>query len=115
MAYSASKAALEAMSAIWAKELAGTGITVNVLVPGGPTDTPFIHDASGIARERMLKPEIMGAPVSWMLSDASNTVTGRRISALQWDPAMPPDDPAQTAIRDAGWPELTGDVYWPDP
>src|SRR5580704_12974863 len=39
--YGAAKAALESMSAVWAKELAGTGITVNVLVPGGPTDTPM--------------------------------------------------------------------------
>jgi len=30
-----SKAALEAFSAIMAKDLAGTGVTVNVLVPGG--------------------------------------------------------------------------------
>ncbi|MGH6989318.1 MAG: SDR family NAD(P)-dependent oxidoreductase, partial [Stellaceae bacterium] len=38
-AYGAAKAALEASTASWAKELDGTGITVNVLVPGGPTDT----------------------------------------------------------------------------
>ena len=38
-AYGASKAALEASSAIWAKDLAGTGVSVNILVPGGPTET----------------------------------------------------------------------------
>jgi hypothetical protein len=32
------------MSAVWAKELEGSATTVNVLVPGGPTDTPMICD-----------------------------------------------------------------------
>jgi len=35
------KAALEAMSATIAKALDGTGVTVNVLVPGGFTNTPM--------------------------------------------------------------------------
>src|SRR5713101_9544729 len=42
--YGPSKAALEALSAIMAKDLDGTGVTVNVLVPGGVTDTPMISD-----------------------------------------------------------------------
>jgi NAD(P)-dependent dehydrogenase (short-subunit alcohol dehydrogenase family) len=40
--YGPSKAALEALSAIRAKDLDGTGVTVNVLVPGGVTNTPMI-------------------------------------------------------------------------
>ena len=36
--YGPSKAALEALNAIMAKDLDGTGVTVNVLVPGGVTD-----------------------------------------------------------------------------
>src|SRR5215813_2792303 len=35
--YGAAKAAFESLSAVWATELEGSGITVNVLVPGGPT------------------------------------------------------------------------------
>jgi NAD(P)-dependent dehydrogenase (short-subunit alcohol dehydrogenase family) len=42
----------ESMSAVWAKELEGSAITVNVLVPGGPTDTPMISDQSGWPREK---------------------------------------------------------------
>ena len=45
--YGPSKAALEALSAIMAKDLDGTGVTVNVLVPGGVTNTPMISDAAG--------------------------------------------------------------------
>ena len=33
--YGPSKAALESASMIWAQDLAGTGITVNTLLPGG--------------------------------------------------------------------------------
>ena len=40
-AYGASKSALEASTASWAKDLADTGVTVNILVPGGPADTAF--------------------------------------------------------------------------
>src|ERR1043165_1365443 len=55
--YGAAKAALESLSAVWADELKGGPVTVNVLVPGGPTDTPLIADASGWDRSKTLKPE----------------------------------------------------------
>ena len=61
--YGATKAALESMSAVWAKELDGSGITVNVLIPGGPTDTPFIADGSGWPRDRMLRPRFGSCPM----------------------------------------------------
>ena len=59
--YGATKSALESMSAIWAAELKDRGITVNVLIPGGPTDTPFISDGAGWDRAKMLKPDDHGA------------------------------------------------------
>ena len=59
--YGAAKAALESMSAVWAKELDGGPVTVNVLVPGGPTDTPFIAPESGWPRDKMLRPDDHGA------------------------------------------------------
>src|SRR6202023_763490 len=37
--YGASKAALEMATEVWAKELAGTGVTVNCLNPGGGANT----------------------------------------------------------------------------
>ena len=60
--YGPLKAALEALSAVWAEELKNDGITVNVLIPGGPTDTPFISDDAGWDRAKMLSPEVMGPP-----------------------------------------------------
>jgi len=112
--YGASKSALESMSAIWAAELQGTGITVNVLVPGGPTDTPFVSDEAGIPREKMLKPTIMGPPIRWLASTASDTVTGQRFVAATWDPNKTDAEAAAIAGAPIGWPELGKAVIWPD-
>jgi len=110
--YGAAKAALESMSAVWAKELDGSGITVNVLVPGGPTDTALISDASGWPRDKMLRPEIMGPPAAWLVSDESGGFSGRRITAARWDVKLPPAEAAQRASRAIGWPELSSDAVW---
>jgi NAD(P)-dependent dehydrogenase (short-subunit alcohol dehydrogenase family) len=110
--YGAVKAALESMSAVWAKELEGTGITVNVLVPGGPTDTPMISDECGWPRDKMLKPEIMGPPAAWLMSDVSAGFSGRRIVAARWDTSLPPAEAAARSSRAIGWPELTADAVW---
>ena len=110
--YGAAKAALESMSAVWAKELDGSGITVNVLVPGGPTDTPLINDASGWPRDKMLRPDIMGPPTAWLVSDEAGGFSGRRITAARWDTKLKPADAAQRASRAIGWPELSADAVW---
>jgi len=110
--YGATKSALESMSAVWALELAGTGTSVNVLVPGGPTDTPFISDAAGWPRGEMLRPEIMGPPMSWLMSEASNGVNGKRFTAQHWDVSLAPDEAAKQAGRDIGWPELGAGPAW---
>jgi NAD(P)-dependent dehydrogenase (short-subunit alcohol dehydrogenase family) len=110
--YGAMKAALESISAVWATELEGSGITVNVLIPGGPTDTPFIADAAGWPRDKMLKPKIMGPPAVWLMSDAAAAFTGRRIIAARWDTALPGPEAAQRSSRPIGWPELAADAVW---
>jgi NAD(P)-dependent dehydrogenase (short-subunit alcohol dehydrogenase family) len=110
--YGATKAALEATSAVWAEELAGSGITVNVLVPGGPTDTPFVGAGVSWPRDQMLKPVIMGPPARWLMSDASDGFTGQRITAGRWDAALPPAEAARAASRAIGWPELAADAVW---
>ncbi len=48
-AYGPGKAGMEASTLIWAKELEGTGVTSNVLIPGGPTATPIHEKSRGIA------------------------------------------------------------------
>ena len=110
--YGATKAALEASSAVWAAELAGSGITVNVLIPGGPTDTPFIGEESGWERDAMLRPSIMGPPLAWLVSDAAGDFSGQRIIAARWDCSLTAAEAAAGACRAIGWPELGADAVW---
>src|SRR6185312_11948968 len=63
--YGSSKAAVESAMAVLAA--AGCGVTSNVLVPGGTTDTPLVGEAPN--RDKMLKPAIMTPPLLWLLSD----------------------------------------------
>jgi NAD(P)-dependent dehydrogenase (short-subunit alcohol dehydrogenase family) len=110
--YGATKSALESMSAVWAQQLDGSGITVNVLIPGGPTDTPFISDGAGWPRDKMLRPSIMAQPICWLMSDEAAGITGRRITASEWDGALSPDEAAARAGRGIGWPELAAGPAW---
>jgi len=83
--YGPSKAALESLSEIWAQELDGTGVTLNVLLPGGATDTGMIPDTFPEDRRReLIDPAVMGPPAVWLASDAAAAVTGRRIVATEW-------------------------------
>src|SRR5262249_51976677 len=88
--YGPSKAALEAMSAIMAKDLEGSGVTVNVLVPGGVTNTPMVPQESGFDRQQMIQPEVMAPPLVWLVSDAAGGGAGRGFFAVAFDPAPPP-------------------------
>jgi NAD(P)-dependent dehydrogenase (short-subunit alcohol dehydrogenase family) len=90
--YGPSKAALESASMIWAQDLAGTGITVNTLLPGGATATGMIP--AGVpdkVRATLLNPDVIVPPLVWLASDAADGVTGKRITATEWslgDPKM---------------------------
>jgi NAD(P)-dependent dehydrogenase (short-subunit alcohol dehydrogenase family) len=101
--YGPSKAALEAETAIWAQDLAGTGVTVNSLLPGGATDTGMVPgDVAPQIRKRLLRPEIVVAPLLWLASEMSGEVTGARFVASLWDSSLPPDQAAQAARRTEG-------------
>jgi NAD(P)-dependent dehydrogenase (short-subunit alcohol dehydrogenase family) len=100
--YGPSKAALEALSAIMSKDLDGTGVTVNVLVPGGITNTPMVS-ASGFDRAKMIQPEVMVPPLLWLVSDAAGKVTGRRFLGVHWDPELPPEQAAEKAGAPVAW------------
>jgi NAD(P)-dependent dehydrogenase (short-subunit alcohol dehydrogenase family) len=104
--YGPSKAALEAFSAIMAKDLAGTGVTVNVLVPGGMTNTGMVPLEAGYAREEMIQPTVMAPPLNWLISDAASEVTGRRFLAVHWDSSLPPEEAAAKAGAPVAWTDI---------
>lgn len=99
--YGPSKSALEAMTRVWAQDLAETGVTVNALLPGGATDTDLIP-GSGSARRgadgQLLPVTVMDEALLWLVSDASNGVTGRRLIGRLWDATLPPDEAARKAM-----------------
>ena len=89
--YGSSKAFLEAASRSWAQELKDSGVTVNVLLPGGATDTDLLppsNDKKG-ADGNLLSPSIMINPALWLASDGSNGITGARFIARHWDDSAP--------------------------
>ena len=100
--YGASKAAAESATAIMAADLAGTGVTANVLVPGGVTNTPLVGEDAG-ERSKMLQPEIMVPPLLWLVSDAAADVTAKRFIAVDWDRSLPAAQAAEKAGAPIAW------------
>jgi NAD(P)-dependent dehydrogenase (short-subunit alcohol dehydrogenase family) len=89
--YGPSRAATEALSHIMAADLAGTGIDVNLLLPGGATRTGMTPDsASQELQATWLDPAIMGPPVCWLASRASDGITDQRIVATEFAEHGPP-------------------------
>ena len=85
--YGPSKAGQESWMAILAKDLEGTGVTANILGPGGIVDTNVVPP--DYERSSLLRPEVMQAPIVWLASEASSQMNGGRISASQWDESLP--------------------------
>jgi NAD(P)-dependent dehydrogenase (short-subunit alcohol dehydrogenase family) len=102
--YGPSKAAVEAYSLMLARELEGSGITVNVVLPGGPANTQMVPDEEGLDRPTLLPVAIMAPPMLALCTRAGDRITGQRILAIEWDPAM--TDPARQIMRSAAWPEF---------
>ncbi len=97
--YGPSKGAIEAMTIAWAKELKGSGVTVNSLIPGGVTNTAFVPDAYRAQAKHMLEPEVMKVPIVWMMSDLSGDITGARFVAKEWDAKLPVNEAAKKSIE----------------
>jgi NAD(P)-dependent dehydrogenase (short-subunit alcohol dehydrogenase family) len=102
--YGPSKAALESETIIWAQDLAGTGVTVNALLPGGATLTGMIPDeVPPELRQKLISPEIMVPPLLWLISDSADEVSGKRLNASRWDTHLDPGEAAAKATEAAGW------------
>ena len=100
--YGSAKAAAESGMAVLAADLEGTGVTSNVLVPGGTTATALVGEEAGDPA-RMLQPEIMVPPLLWLLSEDAAAVNGRRFVAADWDARLPPAEAAAQAGAPIAW------------
>ena len=79
--YGPSKAALEAMTEVWAQELDGTGVVINLLAPGGATATGMVPEDAP-AEVELLSPEIV---VPGALHLAVTDRSGQRIIGTEWE------------------------------
>jgi NAD(P)-dependent dehydrogenase (short-subunit alcohol dehydrogenase family) len=104
--YGGSKAANEAHLAALAQEVAGTGVTANVLVPGGAADTRMVPMAAQPDRSKLISPDVMVPPLLWLCSNASDSVNGQRFIGVRWDSALPPAEAAKKAGAPAAWQQL---------
>jgi NAD(P)-dependent dehydrogenase (short-subunit alcohol dehydrogenase family) len=111
--YGPAKSGLEAWSRSLAGELRDTGITVNVVVPGGPTDTPMVPDDGSMERSQLIRPEKMAPPMLHLASDAGGAVTGMRFVAAKWESDISIADAIAASGAPAGWPDLAKSPVWP--
>jgi gluconate 5-dehydrogenase len=83
--YGPSRAGSEALSKIMAADLAGTGVTVNLLLPGGATATGMLPPGARPGGQRFLDPAVMGPPIVWLASDEAAGVHDERIIATEFE------------------------------
>ena len=106
--YGASKAALEMATEVWAKDVEGTGLTINIVNPGAGANTPGMADEMRqMSREgraaRLVEPEEMVPPLLYVVSREADRVNGMRFDANAWDAALAPAEAARHAGRPAGF------------
>jgi 3-oxoacyl-[acyl-carrier protein] reductase len=106
--YGATKAALEMATEVWAKEVAGLGLTINIVNPGAGANTPgMAEEARAMSRDgciaRLVEPDEMVPPLLYVVSREADEVNGMRFDANAWDAALPPLEAARKAGRPAGF------------
>ena len=111
--YGPSKAGFEAMAAGHAQEFEGTGVTVNVIVPGGPSDTAMVPPEYDVPRDQLIPTTAMLGPFEFLLSEAGAEVTGKRFIAANWDRSKPIEDARAASESPIAWPDLTKTAVWP--
>ena len=111
--YGPCKAGVEAMAAAHAQEFAGSGITVHVVVPGGPADTPMVPPESGFKREQLISPNVMAPPMLFLCSEEAGAITGNRYIASQWDNRLPPAQAEARCRAPIAWSDLAQNPVWP--
>jgi NAD(P)-dependent dehydrogenase (short-subunit alcohol dehydrogenase family) len=79
--YGPSKAAVEAMTKVWAGDLEGTGVVINLLLPGGATDTGMVPPQALPANITLLDPQVV---VPGAIHLALTRTSGQRIVGTEF-------------------------------
>jgi NAD(P)-dependent dehydrogenase (short-subunit alcohol dehydrogenase family) len=111
--YGGSKAANEAHLLAMAQELEGSGVSANVLVPGGAANTRLVSRTQEPDRAKLIPPEVMVAPLIWLCSNASDGVNGQRFIGMRWDKTLPPEEAAKNAGAPMAWQQLGRQAIMP--
>ena len=83
--YGPSRAGSDALSRVMAADLKDTGITVNVLLPGGATATGMLPPEAQATGTRFLTADVIGPPIVWLASAQAAGVHDQRIVATEFD------------------------------
>jgi len=54
-------------------------------------------------RAKLVQPEVMRAPIQWLMSRQSDGVTGMRFIGKEWDPSLDPNEAAAKVGKPAAW------------
>jgi NAD(P)-dependent dehydrogenase (short-subunit alcohol dehydrogenase family) len=112
--YGGSKAANEAHLLAMAQELEGSGVSANVLVPGGAANTRLVSRAQEPDRAKLIPPEVMVAPLIWLCSNASDGVNGQRFIGMRWDKNLTSEEAAKNAGAPMAWQQLGRQAIMPN-
>jgi NAD(P)-dependent dehydrogenase (short-subunit alcohol dehydrogenase family) len=83
--YGPSRAGSESLSRVMAADLAGTGVTANLLLPGGATATGMVPPGADTGGRVMLSPDVMGPPIVWLASAEAEQTHDERIIATEFE------------------------------
>jgi NAD(P)-dependent dehydrogenase (short-subunit alcohol dehydrogenase family) len=93
--YGVTKAAVESETLIWARDMDGTGITVNAILPGGSADADPNRPKD--PNKPLLPVDIMDPLAVWLTSERSDAANGCRFVGKLWNPELDPDAAAEGA------------------
>jgi NAD(P)-dependent dehydrogenase (short-subunit alcohol dehydrogenase family) len=83
--YGPARSGAEALARVMAADLVDTGVTANILLPGGATATGMIpDDVPAEGRAPLLDPAVMGPPIRFLCSPQADGVHDQRIVAAEF-------------------------------
>jgi NAD(P)-dependent dehydrogenase (short-subunit alcohol dehydrogenase family) len=83
--YCTSKAAVEMLSKVLAKELAGTGVNVNTLYPLVRIDTGFFAHLPEAERRELARPDILNLSAAFLAGRPPGSLTGESVDQDRFD------------------------------